>query len=102
MRGGWHASGTRRPCFVSPCSGGMTMFSRFLSLSAAALAALALTSPAQADDTLRLALPGSTDADTLNLKATESDLDADTLTVARGGYRGGFRGGFYGGYRGGY
>jgi hypothetical protein len=94
------------------------MLSRLLFTGAAALAMLALASRAQAQDTHRLALPASTDAGTFDLKATDADLEADTINVGRGGGRGGggggrgvavrgggFRGGFYGGravaYRGG-
>jgi hypothetical protein len=67
------------------------MLSRHLAAGVLALAALAL--PARAEDTLRLSLPGSDKAQTLDLKATEADLAADTLTVARGrGGRGGGRG----------
>ncbi len=65
------------------------MLSRLLVTGAATLAMLALASPAQAQDTHRLALPASTDATTHNLKATDADLNADTINVARGGGRGG-------------
>src|ERR1700683_1870223 len=98
----------------------MTMFNRPVAVGALALAALALVSSARAEDTIRLSIPGSNDAPTLNLKSSGADLAAATVAVARGrggvavGGRGGvavggrgrvavgYRGGFYGGYRGGY
>jgi len=64
-------------------------------------ALLLLVSSLQAGDNVRLSMPGSVDAPTLNLKATNADLDTDTEAAYwRGGYYGGYRGGFSGGYRG--
>jgi hypothetical protein len=80
----------------------MSMLSKHLAIGPALLLGLALAGPARAsDDVIRLALPGSS-APTITLGATLDDLDADTLTIQRYGYRGGYRGGYYGGYRGGY
>ncbi len=80
------------------------MFSRLLFAGAAALAMLVPVSHATAQDTHKLSLPASMDAPTRNLKATDADLDADTISVARGGFRGGsiHAGGFRGGVRGGF
>src|SRR4051794_11211430 len=88
----------------------MTMRARFLGAGVLTLAALFLVSAAQAGDTIRLGLSPNTTAPTVDLKATPSDADADTLPVFHrggfvghhGGYYGGYRGGYYGGYRGGY
>jgi len=78
-----------------------------LALGLAALAAIGFVAgSATAADTIRLSLPGSTTAPTVNLKATADDLAADTLDAryGYGGYRGyghgGYRGFGYGGYRG--
>src|SRR5262245_33070101 len=88
------------------------MFRISLAAGVLALAALAWPASAFADDTLRLSLPArglsaGVDAPTLNLNATDADLDALTLaTASRGGGRGfsgggrGFSGGFRGGFRG--
>jgi len=90
------------------------MLSKRLAFALALGVGLALAGTASAaDDVIRLALPNKS-ADVLTLGATQSDLDADVLNVARyyggyrggyGGYRGGYggyRGAYYGGYRGGY
>jgi hypothetical protein len=80
------------------------MLSKYLAVCLA-LSGLLLTSSAMAgENVIRLASPDS-DANTLNLLATDDDLDADTIDVqrwGRGGYRGGYgyRGFGYGGYRG--
>ncbi len=60
------------------------MLIRPFAIGALAMAALALTSSARAEDTIRLSLPGSPDATTRNLKATQADLRSDTLAMARG------------------
>jgi len=68
---------------------------RNLAAGALALAGLAFATPARAEDTLRLSLPGSDKASTLDLKATDADLDAEVLDIARGragGGRAGVRG----------
>jgi hypothetical protein len=81
------------------------MLSKYLAAGVLMLAALALAGTAGAEDPVRLALPGSDQESTLNLKGTDKDLDADTIDVqrgGRGGSRGGYGGGFRGGYRGGY
>jgi hypothetical protein len=68
-----------------------------------ALAALAFATQAWAEDTLRLALPNNSDTQTtLDLKATEDDLDAELHDIARGGRGGGGRGGVGRGGRGGF
>jgi hypothetical protein len=79
----------------------MSMLSRSLAAGVLALAGLALATPARAEDTLRLALPASDEAATLDLNDMDEDFDADTIAVARGrGGRGGGRGVARGGFRG--
>jgi len=74
------------------------MHAKRLAIGLVALAALTYaTGTASAGDTMRLSIPGSPTAPTLNLKATDEDLSADT--VAARYYGGGFRG-FGGGFRG--
>jgi len=76
------------------------MRAKYLAVGLLTLAGLLLTGAAQAGDTVRLSLPGSTDAPTLTLAATPADLDADTELVyyAPRGWYGGYRGYGYGGY----
>lgn len=85
------------------------MHAKHLAAGALALAAaLSLTGTTRAgDDDLKLRLPGgqadtrsALSADTLNLKATSADLDAEVQDARYRGFYGGYRGGFYG-YRGG-
>jgi hypothetical protein len=86
----------------------MTMLAKQWAIGLAAVAFLALASPAQASDTIKLKLPGQPSSDTLDLKATDDDLSDEFLDARyyrgggfRGGYGGGFYRGGYGGYRGG-
>src|SRR5262249_32132673 len=74
-------------------SGGITMLSKHLAAGVLTLAGLALVGSARAADTVRLDLTESTRAPTLNLLATDADLDADTLTIQRRGGGRGFAGG---------
>jgi hypothetical protein len=62
----------------------MTMNLRNLAAGVLALAGLAFATPARAEDNFRLGLPGSDKAPTSNLKATDDDLDAEVLDIARG------------------
>jgi len=82
------------------------MLAKQLAATLAVFAGLTLAGSARAeDDVIRLNLSGSS-ATTRTLEATDDDLVANVLDVARYGYRGGYRGyhggyrGYYGGYRG--